>query len=386
MRIRRRKLAAKTEKAKRLRERWKKSRINQNEIVRRLFYCQFGNHMIGDDTDDTLEKFDAVRARIAEVPRVELACRPTPLVEARSLSQKLGGPRIFIKRDDLTGVAFGGNKTRNLEFRLARTVAEMADVVIFGVDVQSNSARQAVGCCNKLGIKTILVLEGERPKAVQGNLMVDYLLGAEIHFARDKTAQRALLDDLAAQARQEGKTPHILNDSPMFDVASALAYIECTMEIIEDLAKRECRATHLYMSSSGKGQAGLIMAKKLFNEPFEVRGVTAVSEFDVPTRTAEIAARTAHEVGLDVEVTSEEVVNYSDFIGEAYGIPTEAGNEAIKLFASTEGIILDPVYTGKCAAGLLTHIRAGQFRDDDVVVFIHTGGSPAVFTHNQFWL
>ena len=129
--------------------------------------------------------------------------RPTPLQPARRLSAALGGPQLWFKRDDLTGVAFGGNKTRNLEFRLARTLAEAPDVVIVGLDLQSNSARQTIGCCNKLGLRTILVLEGAPPAEVQGNLLVDHLLGAEIHFAADRTTQRAIMDDQAARARPD---------------------------------------------------------------------------------------------------------------------------------------------------------------------------------------
>src|SRR5579871_2334447 len=162
-----------------------------------------------------------IRERIAQVPRVKLALTPTPLHEAPNLSRALGGPRIFIKRDDLTGVAFGGNKLRNLEFRLARTMAEQPDTVVVGLDIQSNSARQTIGACNKLGLKTILVLEGEKPDVVQGNLLVDYLLGAEVVFAPTREAQRAALDEHARRVRAAGGRPHILNDNPMFDVASA---------------------------------------------------------------------------------------------------------------------------------------------------------------------
>ena len=144
--------------------------------------------------------FDEVRAKIARIPRVPIAIRPTPMVEAPNLSRTLGGPRIFVKRDDLTGVALGGNKLRNLEFRLARTMAERPDVVLVGLDLQSNSARQTIGACNRLGLRTVLVLEGSRPREVQGNLLVDYLLGAEIHFAKDRTEQRHTLDRLPRNA------------------------------------------------------------------------------------------------------------------------------------------------------------------------------------------
>jgi 1-aminocyclopropane-1-carboxylate deaminase/D-cysteine desulfhydrase-like pyridoxal-dependent ACC family enzyme len=327
-----------------------------------------------------------VREKIAAVPRVSLAFLPTPLQEAPNLARRLGGPRIFIKRDDLTGVAFGGNKTRNLEFRLARAIARTADTVLVGLDVQSNSARQTAGCCNKLGLRSILVLTGPRPNEVQGNLLVDYLLGAEVHFVPDAPAQRARLDALAAALRSAGKRPYILNDDPMFDMASALAYIECTIESLEAMRSLGLAPTHLYMSSSGKGQAGLELAKRLLHADFAICGVTATDEFDVAARTAEIANRTAAEVGFSVRVSPAEITNFADQVGPGYGIATAAGDEAVRLFAETEGIVLDPIYSGKCAAAMIAHIRAGRFKPDDALLFVHTGGNPAIFSHSRAWL
>ncbi len=327
-----------------------------------------------------------LRARIEAIPRLSLACTPTPLHEMRQLEHLLGGPRLFIKRDDLTGVALGGNKTRNLEFRLAHALVEEPDVVIVGLDVQSNSARQTVGCCNKLGLKTILVLVGDRPDRIQGNLLIDYLLGADIHFVGDPATQRARMDELAADLRQQGRRPHILNDNPMFDVASAIAYIESTMEVTAQLAERELRPTHIYMSSSGKGQAGQELTRRIFGDDYQVCGVTATDEFDVPQRTAAIANETAAMLKLDARVSGMDVVNFGEFVGDGYGIPSEAGNEAVRLFARSEGVVLDPIYTGKCAAALVAHCRERRCGPNDVVVFVHTGGVPASFTYDQLWL
>lgn len=326
-----------------------------------------------------------IRERIATLPRLDIALKNTPLEEARNLSRALGGPRIFFKRDDLTGVALGGNKLRNLEFRLAHAMKDEPDTVIVGLDLQSNSARQTVGACNKLGLKTILVLEGRRPNNVQGNLLVDYLLGAEVHFAADPREQRAMLDGLAEEVRSKGGRPHILNDNPMFDVASAVAYLEVTLEVLEQLAARDLAPDYFYMSSSGKGSAGIMLAQKLIGG-FAMHAVCATAEFDLPSRTARIANETIAALGLDIAVTEDEVINTEDFVGKGYGIPSEAGDEAVKLVARTEGIILDPIYTGKAAAGMIAHIREGRFSQDDVLVFVHTGGTPAIFTWNELWL
>lgn len=327
-----------------------------------------------------------IRQRIARIPRVKLALTPTPIEEAPNLTKALGGPRIFIKRDDLTGVAFGGNKLRNLEFRLARTMSENPDTVIVGLDIQSNSARQTIGACNKLGLKTILVLEGQKPDVIQGNLLVDYLLGAEVVFAPTREAQRAALDDYAARIRGAGGRPHILNDNPMFDVASALAYLETTLELLEQSDAVGVSPTALYMSSSGKGQAGLVLGRRLTGAPITVHGVTATDEFHVPSRTAAIANETLGVLGLDVRISDNEIINDMGFVGAGYGIPSEASVEATKLFARTEGVILDPIYTGKAAAGMISDIRAGRYGKGDTLVFVHTGGTPSIFTWNKLWI
>ena len=327
-----------------------------------------------------------IRERIAVLPRLDIALKQTPLEESRNLTRVLGGPRIFVKRDDLTGVALGGNKLRNLEFRLAHAMKDEPDTVIVGLDLQSNSARQTVGACNKLGLRTILVLEGQRPNNVQGNLLVDYLLGAEVHFAADRLQQRAMLDGLAEQVRGQGGRPHILNDNPMFDVASAVAYLEVTLEVLEQLDERGLKPNYFYMSSSGKGSAGIILAQRLLGADFAMHSVCATDEFHLPSRTAGIANETAATLGLDISVSEDEVINTTDFVGKGYGIPSEAGDEAVRLFARTEGIILDPIYTGKAAAGMIAHIREGRFSQDDVLVFVHTGGTPAIFTWNELWL
>ncbi|MEP3302995.1 MAG: pyridoxal-phosphate dependent enzyme, partial [Roseibium sp.] len=239
-----------------------------------------------------------IRERIASLPRLDIALKNTPLEEARNLSRTLGGPRIFVKRDDLTGVALGGNKLRNLEFRLAHAMKDDPDTVIVGLDLQSNSARQTVGACNKLGLKTILVLEGTRPNNVQGNLLIDYLLGADVHFAADQREQRTMLDSLAAQVREKGGRPHILNDNPMFDVASAVAYLEVALEVVEQLGERGLAPDCFYMSSSGKGSAGIMLAQRLLGAGFSMQAICATAEFDLPSRTVRIANETIAALAL----------------------------------------------------------------------------------------
>jgi D-cysteine desulfhydrase/L-cysteate sulfo-lyase len=195
-----------------------------------------------------------------------------------------------------------------------------------------------------------------------------------------------MLDGLAASVRAAGGRPHILNDNPMFDVASAVAYLETTLEMIEQLESEGVQPTAFYMSSSGKGQAGLVLAQILTGRNFLVHCVTATSEFHVPSRTAAIANESAVALGLDIAVSEGDVVNFGGFVGAGYGIPSEAGNEAVRLFARREGVILDPIYTGKAGAGMIAHLREGRFGRGDVVVFVHTGGAPANFTWSDLWI
>jgi 1-aminocyclopropane-1-carboxylate deaminase/D-cysteine desulfhydrase-like pyridoxal-dependent ACC family enzyme len=323
----------------------------------------------------------ALRAGLGGVARTRLACLPTPLHEMPRLARALGGPRLLIKRDDLTGLALGGNKVRNWEYRLAELQAAQTEVALIGLDVQSNSARQSVAACLIGGIRTILVLEGQRPATVQGNLLIDYLLGAELHFAAHRAEQRALLDALAQRERAAGRRATIVNDSPRFAFASAVAYIEAMLELLEQAAAMQVEPRHVYICSGGKALAGLAIVEQAFGRAFCVHGVTATAEWQVPERTAAIAAQVIEELDLGLRIAPADVTSHAEFVGEGYGVPSAAAIEAVRLFARREGILLDPVYTGKAAAALIDHIRRGRFGADEAVVFIHTGGVPAVFTH-----
>lgn len=322
-----------------------------------------------------------VRELVNNQPRVPLACLPTPLQEAKRLTELLGGPRIFIKREDLTGLAFGGNKTRNLEFRLVSALKAKADVLIMALEITSNSARQTVAAANTLGMETVLVLKGEKPPVIQGNLLVNYLLGADVHFAHDHNEQNVVIERIVEATKRSGKRPMVLTSEPIFDIGSALAYLECTAELVDQLVQYDTKPDYLYMTSGGKGQAGLVLAKRLLDGDFAVHGITVSYEYDVGPRTARIANNTAEHLGLDVRISPEEVISFGDHVGAGYGQLTDEGLDAIALMARTEGIILDPVYTGKCLAALLDHIQQEILPKDATVVFIHTGGTPAIFSH-----
>lgn len=326
-----------------------------------------------------------IRARAARIPRVPLALTPTPLQELPRLARELGIGRLFVKRDDLTGLAFGGNKVRNLEFRMAEAVAQGADVLIAGLEAQSNSARQTTAAANILGMKTILVLHKDREWSWQGNLLIDRILGAEVRFLEDDdpATMDRVLRETAEEQRQLGRRPYVMNHAGAFALGSALAYTLCTLEIVEQTAALGLEPTHLYMASGNKGHAGLILGRKLLGKGFHAIAISQRYGDDRKPGAVKGALDAAHALGWDVQISEDEVESYDDYVGEAYGVPTPAGLEAIKLAARLEGLLLDPVYTGKAMAGLIDHARKGLLGQDSVVVFIHTGGLPALFAYKD---
>lgn len=322
-----------------------------------------------------------IRERIARLDRVSLALTPTPLHDAPRLAEAIGVGRLLVKRDDLTGLAFGGNKTRNLEFRMADAVAKGADVFIAGLESQSNSARQLTAASNVLGMKPILVLRQDRDWDWQGNLLIDRILGADIRFVKtdDPAEMDQALIDVAEEQRSLGHNPYVMNHNPAFALGSALAYLECTLEIVEQSAALGALPTHLYMASGNKGHAGLVIGRKLLGKDFRTIAISQRYGDDRVSGAIAGARAAAEALGWDVPVTRDDVESSDEFVGEAYGRPSPGAMEAIALAARTEGLLLDPVYTGKAMAGLIDHATKGLVGPDSVVVFIHTGGLPALF-------
>ena len=322
-----------------------------------------------------------IRARVARVPRTPLALTPTPMHQAPRLAAHAGIAKLFVKRDDLTGLGLGGNKVRNLEFRMAEAGAMKANVLIAGLEAQSNSARQSAAAANLLGMKTILVLRRGREWHGQGNLLIDHILGARIRWLEDfggRSMQEALAEVAQEQTRL-GNVPYVMNSGGAFALGSALGYLLCAVEILEQLDALSIRPTHLYMSSANKGHAGLVAARVLFDRMFRAVAISH-RRSDQRVSGALDAARLALErLGYSDAPQASDVESYDDYVGEGYGIPSVPSMEAIRIAAETEGLLLDPVYTGKALAGLLDHAERGHFSKDSCVVFVHTGGQPSLF-------
>ncbi len=322
-----------------------------------------------------------LRAAMGRLPRVELAVLPTPLHECPNLSRKLG-IRLAIKRDDLTGLAFGGNKTRKFDFVFGDALAKGADVIVAGFGSQSNFARQAAAACAKLGLKCFLVNRYDdraRRVGIQGNYLLDFILGAEVWLVPPEQlaeARRKLADELRAL----GHRPYILNDTEA--VLGAVAYAGCVAELAEQLPEP---AEYLVLASGGGTQAGVLLGVRALGLPTRVIGFrpSRVPEATVKEQIAAIANEAARLMGLQLQVGPADVENSEDYVGEAYGVVTPASLDAIELLARTEGILLDPVYSGKAFSGLVDYVRRGIIPAGSRVVFLHTGGQPALFAYAQ---
>jgi len=309
------------------------------------------------------------------LPRLRFAHLPTPIEPLPRLSAHLGGPRLLVKRDDQTGLAFGGNKTRKLEFLLAEAQANGARTLITTGARQSNHCRQTAAAAARQGFDCILVLVGHPPGRVSGNLLLDHLLGAELVWTyadgRDQVLQRTF-----ERAWEEGRRPFLIpygGSSP----TGAAAYVFAMQELLEQDVHPDWI---VFPSSSGGTQAGLVLGARLFNYRGRILGISVDEPAEVlAARVARLANETAELLGVKGDVLPAEVLVNDEYLGGGYGVLSELEPEAINTFARQEGLLLDPVYTGRAAGGMLDLIRRGYFPGEDQVLFWHTGGAPGLF-------
>ncbi len=338
---------------------------------------------MGDDSTAEL------KALIDRLPRANLAKLPTPLEEAPRLSKALGGPRIFFKRDDLTGLALGGNKTRMFEFTLGESLQKGVTTIVAGAGVQSNYCRQLAAACSKLGLGLHLILRrtlGEVNIELQGNLLLDLMFNAEVEIIEaDVLEQKRVIEDVAKRLAKEGHQVYMGRKSDLADLGlEAVGYVNCALELCNQLEEQDLEINRLFVSSSTTTQAGLVLGAKYLNSDFQIVGVNPVDWIeDVPSEIARIANEAAMRLGVNLSVNPSEIVNLGEYVGEGYGKLTPEGVEAIKLVARTEGILLDPVYSGKAMAALIDRIHKKEFKSDETVLFLHTGGFPALFAYNK---
>lgn len=309
------------------------------------------------------------------IPRLRFAHLPTPVESLSWLSDELGGPQLLVKRDDLTGLAFGGNKTRKLEFLLADAQSQGARTLITAGAVQSNHCRQTAAAAARFGLECILVLAGEIPQVYTANLLLDHLLGANLVWClleeRDQTLQ-----EIFTKSKESGGQPYLIPYGGSNPVGAA-AYAFAIKEMLDQGVNPDWI---VFGTSSGGTQAGLVAGARLMGYRGQIAGIS----IDQPALVLrERIARLAEEViglfGEKIYVSSEEILVIDEYLGEGYGYMGEAEKEAIRLFARFEGLLLDPVYTGRAAAGLIDMIRKRYFEREANVLFWHTGGGPALF-------
>ena len=323
-------------------------------------------------------------SKLAALPRAGLAHLPTPLEELPRLSAALGGPRVVVKREDCTGLAVGGNKTRQFEYSLGNALSSGADTIVTGAASQSNHCRQAAAACARLGLACHLVLrDDDRRRPVQGNHLLMRLLGANIRFARCELGPEMDVkkEELAEELRAKGSKPYVLS-SPCANGPNATGYVGMVVELETQLADRGIRPTWLYICTAGPTGAGILLGAKLLDVSWKMAAIAPIVwPFPAEEKMAEVANSAAGYIGVDLRVKPDDFDVNIGYVGPGYGTFTPEAKEAIELMARTEGIVLDPVYSGKCFAGLVDHVRRGKLSKKDTVVFVHTGGSPALFAY-----
>jgi L-cysteate sulfo-lyase len=323
---------------------------------------------------------------LSRFPRVRLGHLHTPLEPMAALSRTLGGPNLFVKRDDCTGLATGGNKTRKLEFLMGQARENGAEIVVTQGAVQTNHGRQTAAAAARLGLACEILLERrvrepEPGYEVQGNVLLDRMFGATLSFHEpgDMNA-RALAR--TEELRSQGRKAYFIPGGGSNPVG-ALGYVDCALELLQQANDMGLRIDYLVHATGSTGtQAGLLAGLEGANTGIPVLGISVRQpKAQQEEAVYALTQATAEYVGVKGGIDRARVVAYADYVGEGYGVPTPAMVEAVALTARCEGILLDPVYSGKGMAGLIDLVRKGFFRREDNVVFLHTGGAMALFAY-----
>ncbi|MGB4594297.1 MAG: D-cysteine desulfhydrase family protein [Anaerolineaceae bacterium] len=308
--------------------------------------------------------------------RVKLAHLPTPIEPLPRLSQLLNGPELYIKRDDLTGLGMGGNKTRKLEFLVGDALSQGADTLISAGAVQSNHCRQVAAAAARLGLGCVLVLTGVEPELKQGNLLLDFLSGAETRFVSSRNERESTLQSAFISLQQMGKKPYLIPYGGS-NAIGALGYADAMYELQAQGLEPDWI---VFASSSGGTHAGLILGAHETGLKAKILGIRIDLE---PVEFTPVIAKLVNEAAtlkeLDWRVDEDAILLDGDYCAAGYGVLQPIDVEGVKLFARYEGVTLDPVYTGRAAGGLIDLIRKGFFKQSEKVLFWHTGGAPALF-------
>ena len=320
-------------------------------------------------------------------PRVSLAHLPTPLEILPRLSEHLGGPEIWVKRDDCTGLATGGNKTRKLEFSMGEALELGADTVITVGAVQSNHVRQTAAAACKLGLKCEVLLEHRVTNPTElyrssGNVLLDRIFGANLREYDAGTDFDAEMENIARAISAEGGSPYIIPGGAS-NAVGALGYVGCGEELLQQCDEQDVRFDHIVTATGSAGtHAGLAVGLRGSGSDLPVLGIGVRAPKDVQEeRVYKLAVETAELVEKPGCVARDDIVADCNYIGAGYGLPTESMNEAVLMLARTEGLLFDPVYSGKALAGMIDYVREGRFTRNEKIVFLHTGGAAGLFAY-----
>jgi len=341
-----------------------------------------------------------MKRKIQDFPKKNLIPLPTPLQKLENLSRALGGPDVYIKRDDLTGLAFGGNKSRKLEFIIQDALDKNADVIITWAAVQSNWCLQTAAVARKFGIKPILVLFKmyELPEEYDGNLLLDFILDADVRIKDAKAGKVLKMDDVLDvieeveyEVKERGHTPYIapiggsVVGGSMDKPLGAVSYVDAFVEVLEQSEELgfEINAI-LHATGSGSTQAGLALGAKALKEDVKVLGISVSDDKESFGKDVlDIAQDTVRALKAEIEMEKKDIIIFDEYIKEGYGVLNKDVAEAVRFMSEKEGIFLDPVYTGKAMAGLMDLVKKDFFKKEDNVIFLHTGGTPALFPNKH---
>jgi 1-aminocyclopropane-1-carboxylate deaminase/D-cysteine desulfhydrase-like pyridoxal-dependent ACC family enzyme len=330
------------------------------------------------------EQRELIHERLARLPRVSLAALPTPLEPLPRLTAELGGPRLFIKRDDMTGLAFGGNKTRILEYVLGDLLRQDPEVLVTGANIQSNWCRQATAAAVKLGIPIVLVLRNTDMQEIQGNVLLDVWMGAQVRFVNepDMTLMPRHLEAVVGELRAQGKRAIMIDP---WAATTPLGYVRMALELDEQCEALGVEPTQLWLAATGPTHSGLLLGARLLDWSCQVTGVTPIewTNASIEELVSSTANAAAELLDLNARFTPTDVHTLHDYVGPGYAIPSAEGLAAMRLAARTDAILLDPVYTGKAMAALIDHVHKGRLTAADTVIFLHTGGLPATFAYRD---
>jgi len=326
---------------------------------------------------------------LSRYPRVSLAHLPTPLEYLPRLTKHLNGPNIYVKRDDCTGLGTGGNKTRKLEFLIADAIEKKADVIITQGAVQSNHARQTAAAAAKVGMKCELIFEKRVTDASvaymeSGNVFLDKLFGANIREVENGSDMNMEMENISSDLKEKGMNPYIIPGGGSNPIG-ALGYVDCILELISQANSMNVVFDKIIHATGSAGtQAGIVVGVKALNSKIPVLGIGVnANKKKQEEKVFKLACELCDFLGMPGLVEREDIIANCDYVGDGYGVSTDEMNAAILMLARQEGLLFDPVYSGKGLAGMIDLIKKDQLKKDENIVFIHTGGSAGLFAYHD---